>query len=76
MSAALGVLSRGGTLAAAAASADVAAQRAEQAQQAAGLPPELDEFGRDVNAERRREADERWVMLYVIPCPLCSMVSA
>ncbi|GAB4819481.1 hypothetical protein N2152v2_006527 [Parachlorella kessleri] len=59
VSAALGVLSRGGTLASAVASADVAAQRAEQAQQAAGLPPELDEFGRDLNAERRREAGER-----------------
>lgn len=64
MSAALGVLSQGGAPAAAAAAADAAATTAEQRQLGGGdMPVELDEFGRDVNAERRREAAERCVSL-------------
>lgn len=59
MNAALAVLSRGGAAPIAAAAAEAAAAAAEQQQLGAGLPVELDEFGRDVNAERRREAEKR-----------------
>ncbi len=61
VAAALGVLSRGGGAGAAAGAADAAAAAAEQRQLGGDLPQELDEFGRDLNAERRREAAERWV---------------
>ncbi len=60
VSAALAVLARGGAAEAATAAAEAAAAEA-----AASLmgdddgPPELDEFGRNVNIEREREAKER-----------------
>lgn len=59
--AALAVLSRGGPDAggAAAAAAEAAAAAAEQKLLGADLPVELDEFGRDANAERRAELAER-----------------
>lgn len=59
MSAVLGVLSRGGAPAAAEAAGEVAAAGVEQQQLGAGLPVELDEFGRDVNAERKLAAAAR-----------------
>lgn len=59
VSAVLGVLSRGGTPVAAAAAGEAAATAAEATAGGAELPVELDEFGRDVNAERKYAAAER-----------------
>jgi GC-rich sequence DNA-binding factor len=58
--AAAAVLSRGGGAAAAAAAAEAAAGAAEERQLGLDLPVELDEFGRDTNAERKAELADRW----------------
>jgi GC-rich sequence DNA-binding factor len=59
VSAAAAVLSRGGELGAAAAAADAAAAAAEEKLLGLDLPVELDEFGRDTNAERKAELAQR-----------------
>ena len=60
VSAAVGVLSRGGAPDAAADAAGAAADAAEaRLATGGGLPEELDEFGRDLNAERRHAAARR-----------------
>eukprot|EP00887_Chlorella_sp_A99_P007831 scaffold20.g7831.t1 len=59
VSAVLGVLSRGGAPAAAAVAGEAAAAAAEAQQLGSNLPVELDEFGRDMNAERKMAAATR-----------------
>lgn len=58
-SAALGALSRGAAAAAVAAAAERAAQAAEARLLGGDASPELDEFGRDVNSQRRQQAAAR-----------------
>jgi hypothetical protein len=55
VAAAMAVLSRGGAGAAAAAAAEAAAAAAEEKLLGLDLPIELDEFGRDANAEKKAE---------------------
>ncbi|GAX80972.1 hypothetical protein CEUSTIGMA_g8407.t1 [Chlamydomonas eustigma] len=63
VSAALGVLSRGGAPAAASAAAEGAARAVEELlMERDSGPPELDEFGRNVNMQRDREAKERGIL--------------
>ncbi len=59
VAAATAVLSRGGDAAAAAAAARGAADAAEERLLGKDLPVELDEFGRDMNAERKAELAQR-----------------
>ena len=60
VAAAMAVLARGGAPGAAAAAADAAAAAAEEKLLGADLPVELDEFGRDANAERKAELAARY----------------
>lgn len=59
VAAAMAVLSRGGAPGAAASAADAAAAAAEERLLGADLPVELDEFGRDANAEKKAELAAR-----------------
>lgn len=59
VAAAMAVLSRGGAQSAAATAAEVAAEAAEEKLLGLDLPVELDEFGRDMNAEKKAELADR-----------------
>lgn len=71
MLAAVGVLSRGGALPAAAAAAERAADEAEEGA-VDSMPQQLDEFGRDANVGVRGQPVSGWGCLLLVSLVLAS----